>query len=83
MAETPTPKRRRARKPDGQFQGDNPSTPANEAWDPIEVIDQVSEKTVTYEVKPKIGGTSNDTAGKYSKKSKVRPTFGSVTTTFN
>lgn len=32
---TPEPKvrRRRARKTDGQFQGDDPSTPENEAWE--------------------------------------------------
>ena len=81
--EKPQPKRRRrARKPDGQFQGDNPTTPANEAWEPIEVIDQVSEKTVKYEITTKVDGTSKSTAGKYSKQSKVRPTFGSVTTKF-
>ena len=79
----PQPKRRRARQPDGSFRGDSPTTPGNEAWEPVEVIADLTEKTVKYEVKPQISGPSTDTAGKYSKKSKVRPTFGKVTTTFN
>ena len=81
--ETPAPKRRRARQPDGSFKGDNPATPANEAWEAVEVMDSLRDTKVKYEVKPKVGGTSDDTAGKYSKKPKIRPTFGKVITTFN
>lgn len=78
----PRPARRRARKPDGKFQGDNPTTPElNEAWEPTDVAEVVKEKEVKYEVKSKVSGTSNDTAGKYGKKGKVvKPTFGNVTT---
>jgi len=82
--ETPAPKRRRARKPDGQYKADNPDTVTNEAWLPVEAVDALVDKPVgKYDVKPRIIGTSDDTAGKYSKKPKVRPTFGGVTTTFN
>lgn len=82
--ETPAPKRRRARKPDGQYKADNPDTVTNEAWLPLEVVDSLVDKPAgKYEVKPKVNGTSGDSAGKYSKKPKVRPTFGGVTTTFN
>ena len=78
----PQSKRRRARKPDGKFQGDNPATPElNEAWEPTDVSEVVSPKEVKYEIKPKIGGPSNPTAGKYGKKPKVNPTFGNVTST--
>ena len=79
----PLPKRRRARQSDGSYKGDNPETPGNEAWEPVEVMDSLQEKKVKYEVKPKVGGTSGASAGKYSKKPKIRPTFGKVTTTFN
>lgn len=75
--------RRRARKSDGQFKGDNPVTPGlNEAWEPVEVAPTL-EKTVDYSVKQQINSTSESTAGKYSKQEKIRPTFGKVTTTFN
>lgn len=78
------PQRRRARKPNGTYKGDNPSTPElNEAWEPTDVSEAVGEKEVDYKVKPKVTGTSDPTAGKYGKKGKVRPTFGNVTTTFN
>ena len=78
------PSRRRARKSDGTYKGDNPATPGlNEAWEPTPIEREVGEKTVDYSVKPKVSGTSNPTAGKYGKKGKVRPTFGNVTTTFN
>ena len=77
----PQPKRRRARKSDGKFQGNNPATETNEAWEPVDVAEVVSPKEVKYEVKPKVGGTSNPTAGKYGKKPKVTPTFGKVTST--
>ena len=77
-------RRRRARQEDGTFKGDNPKTPhLNEAWEPTDVAEAVKEKEVTYEVKPKVTGTSESSAGKYAKKDKVRPTFGSVTTTYH
>lgn len=75
------PLRKRARKPDGSFKGDNPATPGlNEAWEPVEIIEAVKEKEVKYSVRQKVDGTSNPTAGKYAKKRKVQPTFGNVTT---
>lgn len=78
------PKRRRARKSDGSFKGDNPATPdLNEAWEPTELIETVKEKEVKYSVQTKISGTSNPTAGKYAKKGKVQPSFGNITTTFH
>lgn len=74
--------RRRARKPDGQFKGDNPATPGlNQAWEATDLAEAVGEKTVNYEVVKKIDTTSSPTAGKYSKKDLIRPTFGNVTTT--
>lgn len=77
------PQRKRARKPDGSFQGDNPSTPGlNEAWEPTDVAEVVKEKEVKYSVQSKISGTSMPTAGKYASKGKVRPSFGNITTTF-
>ena len=78
-----TPQRKRARQTTGQFKGDNPGTPGfNEAWEPTAIEEALpSTKEVKYTVKQKVDGTSNDTAGKYSKPGKVRPTFGSVTTT--
>lgn len=81
---TPRPARRRARKPDGTFQGDNPTTPElNEAWEPVDVARAVKPKTATYGVKDRINGTSEPTAGKYGKKEKVRPTFGKVSTIYH
>ena len=75
------PKRRRARKADGQFKGDNPSTPdINEAWEPVEVEASLPKKQ-DYSIKPKVEGPSNPSGGKYSKKPAVRPTFGKVTST--
>ena len=80
-----TPKRRRARKADGKFRADDPSTAANEAWEPIPVEDSLVAKNKNkYEVRPKVGGISANTAGKYAKKSKVtKPGMGKTTTTFN
>lgn len=79
--ETPKqpPKRRRARKADGTFKGDNPATTTNEAWEATEVSEKPAGK---YDVKPEVNSISGSGAGKYSKKPKVRPTFGKVTTTF-
>lgn len=79
-----TPKRRRARKADGKFKGDNPSTPGlNEAWEPTGIEAALPKQENQYAVKQKVTGTSDDTAGKYSKKAKVRPTFGQAHTTYN
>ena len=75
-----TPKRRRARKPDGSFKGD---AGLNEAWEPTSIERVITDKTVDYSVKQQVSGPSASTAGKYSKKETVRPTFGKVTTTFN
>ena len=80
-----TPKRRRARKPDGKYKGDNPATPGlNEAWEPTDIAEALPKKP-SYEVQQKVSGTSEPTAGKYSKKAKVRPkgNFGNVYTTYN
>ena len=80
----PAPKRRRARKSDGQFKGDNPATPGlNEAWESTDIEEALPKKENPYAVKQKVSGTSQDTAGKYSKKGKVKPTFGTVYTTYN
>ena len=80
-----TPKRRRARKPDGKFQGDDPTTSRNEAWEPVAIEDSLLAKNQNkYEVRKKVEGTSANTAGKYAKKSKVsKPGVGSTTTTYN
>ena len=83
---TSSPKhpRRRARKADGTFQGDNPSTPElNEAWEPTDVAEAVGEKEVKYTIKPKVDSTSDPSAGKYSRTPKIRPTFGKAYTTYN
>ena len=80
-----TPKRRRARKADGKFQGDNPNTATNEAWEAIPVEDSLVAKNQNkYEVRPKVEGISANTAGKYAKKSKVsKPGVGKTRTTYN
>lgn len=76
-------KRKRARKPDGQFKGDNPSTPGlNEAWEPTGV-EEALPKEISYEIKQKVDGISNNSAGKYEKKSKVRPSKSNVHTTYH
>ena len=86
----PSPKKRstraqthkRARKSDGKFKGDNPSTPdVNEAWEPIDVAPALPKKD--YSPKTKVQGVSNNTAGKYGKGPKVtRPGIGKATTKF-
>ena len=82
MDSNPANKRRRARKPNGAFKGDNPSTPdLNEAWEPTPIENALSDNSVSYGVKQKVDGTSKPSAGKYGKKGKVRPTFGNVTST--
>ena len=75
-----SPKRRRARKPEASFKGD---AGLNEAWEATPIDRVVSDKTVDYSIKQQVSGPSTPSAGKYGKKDKVRPTFGSVTTTFN
>ena len=76
-----TPKRRRARKADGSFRGDNPATPHNEAYESTPIERALSTEEVTYGVKQKVDGSSKPSAGKYAKKGKIRPTFGNVTST--
>jgi hypothetical protein len=78
--ETPN-KRRRSRKPNGSFKGNIPGTGMNEAWEATPIEAALSDNSVSYGVKQKVDGTSEPTAGKYSKKEKIRPTFGNVTTT--
>ena len=73
------PTRRRARKADGKYRGDDPTTTVNEAWESVEIEQAVGDKSVDYSVRQKVSTTSESTPGKYAKKSKVRPTFGSVT----
>ena len=81
-SKTPKPQRRRARKPDGKFQGDNPATPANEAWEPIPVEAALPKEK--YAPAPKVTGISNNTAGKYGKAPKVsRPGIGKTHTKYN
>ena len=48
----PAPKRRRARKPDGKYQGDNPTTPGlNEAWESTDIEEALPKKENPYAVK--------------------------------
>ena len=76
--------RRRARKTDGTYKGDNPVTPGlNEAWESTDIEAALPKKEGKYTVKPKVSGTSQDSAGKYGKKGKVKPTFGKAHTTYN
>ena len=79
----PTPKRSRARKADGSFKSDNPATPHNEAWEAIDISTDIDSPKVKYTIKPKVAGTSEASAGKYSKKPKVRATFGTTTTNYH
>lgn len=78
------PSRRRARLSDGKFKGDNPETPdINEAWEPTEA-ESALDKDIKYSIKPMIQSPSvAESAGKYGHKPKIRPTFGTVTSTFN
>ena len=74
----PKPRRRRARKDDGTFRGDNPNTPdLNEAWESTDIEAALPKKDNKYAVKQKVGPKGD--AGRYGKKNKVRPTFGNVT----
>ena len=84
MDSNPTPKpRKRARKPDGKFQGDNPATPGlNEAWEPTDIAPALPKKSALQG--PKVSGITQDSAGKYSKKPKVsRPGIGKAHTKYN
>jgi len=82
MPEQTSPKRRRARKPDGKYQGN--SEGLNQAWEATEIIEAIGEKTVDYSVKQKVVGPSQDSAGKYGKTQKItKPTFGKVYTVSN
>ena len=76
----PAPKRRRARKSDGTYKGNDPTTPVNEAWEPVEVTEALPKEN-KYAVKPKV--TKSGDAGKYSRKPKVRPGLGKTHTTYN
>ena len=79
---SPANKRRRARKPSGEFRGNDPATPdVNEAWEATPIDRALSDNSVGYGVRKKVEGTSKPTAGKYGKKDKIRPTFGNVTST--
>jgi len=73
----PTPRRRRApaRKADGKFT----ETP------PTEMEAALPKKELSkYSPKPLVSGLSSDTAGKYSKKSKIgRPGLGKTRTIIN
>lgn len=81
-SQNPPPKRRRARQSDGTYKGSNPDTKGHdEAWEPTPIEESLPKKENKYKVKPRVGGTSQASAGKYSKKPKVRPTFGNVTST--
>ena len=81
---SPRPARRRARKDDGSFRADNPATPHNEAWEAVDISEAVTPKPKPKNlVKPQVSGKSDSHAGKYAKKSKLRPTFGKVHTTYN
>lgn len=79
------PARRRAKNSDGTFKANDPSTPENEAWEPIELE---TEKTAgKYSIKPKVTGTSEGQtgAGKYAnnKANEVRPKFEGIRTTYH
>ena len=76
-------KRRRSRKADGGFNG-NTSSSVNDAWEATDMTEALP-KEHTYSVQQMVTGTSEPTAGKYSKKAKIRPqgTFGDVHTTYN
>jgi hypothetical protein len=80
---SPKPQRKRARKPDGSFKGDNPATPGlNEAWEPTPIESVLPKKK--YAPLPKVGGISNNTAGKYGSKGKVtKPGINNITTTYS
>ena len=76
----PQPTRRRARNSKGHFVADDPTTPVNEAWEPVPTEEALPKKVSN----KKVTGLSKDTAGKYAKKPQVtKPTFGKVTSTLH
>ena len=76
----PQPARRRARNSKGHFVADDPTTPVNEAWEPVPTEEALPKKVSN----KKVTGLSKDTAGKYAKKPQVtKPTFGKVTSTLH
>ena len=80
MTQDKKPQRRRARTPKGHFKADDPATPVNEAWESVPTEEALPKKVTN----KKVTGLSNDSAGKYGKKTQVtKPTFGNVTSTFH
>ena len=77
---SPRSPRKRARQPDGKFEG---GAELNLHVESTDISEALSSGEVDYSVRQKINGTSNPTAGKYGKKDKIRPTFGNTTTTYN
>ena len=76
----PQPARRRARNSKGHYKADDPTTPVNEAWEPVPTEEALPKKVSN----KKVTGLSKDTAGKYAKKPQVtKPTFGKVTSTLH
>ena len=80
MTEPTKKPRRRARKADGQYKAD---TTASEAWEATDMEQAVGEKEVGPTVTPKVDGISNNTAGEYSKKDNIVPSFKGVTTKYH
>ena len=80
---SPKPQRKRARKADGSFKGDNPITPGlNEAWEPTPIESVLPKQK--YAPAPKVAGISNHTAGQYGSKPKVtKPGINNITTTYS
>ena len=70
--------RRRSRKSDGKFQSGKDS---NQAWEATEVIQGLPKK-IDYSIKKKIEAPTEAkaSAGKYSKRDTVTPSFGTVKT---
>mgnify|MGYP006239649403 CR=1 FL=1 len=78
------PKRRRARKPDGQFRGDNPNTPdVNEAWESTEMEAALPKEENKYAVKQTVDKPTSAEAGNYKRAEKVRPRMNKVSTTYH
>ncbi len=48
------PVRRRAKNPDGTFKANNPETPQNEAWEPVDIQEDLPKSENKYAQKPKI-----------------------------
>jgi hypothetical protein len=82
MTNSNQPQRRRARKTNGTYQGDNPNTSVNEAYEPSE-IESGLEKKIDYSIKTKVDSISDASAGKYEKKEKIRPSFNGISTTYH